>query len=933
MKYCMTLCRVHNKRPRSVVDKIIERMDLSTVLQNTLSPDHATRQHASATLENAVRTAGLASYLSTLINLLSSDTQPQAVRIAAGLAAKNALVNRRDAVKQAEQAQQWLELSAECRASLKNASMQALSLPNLGTTAAQLVAALACLELTQQSWPELIPTLVNNMTSASSTATLKRASVETIGFVCEESDRIGTVLEQHANSILTAVVNGMQQSEPIAVQVASCKALLNSLEFAHSAFSRPNERAFIMQRVCEAAARWTEEDLSVTAFQCLVKIVNLYYSTLSDFMRNGVESLVVSAMRQTSSESVQLQAIEFWSTVCEVELDILERIEDDEHEEADQACFGFAKGALSQLLPALLWLLCQQSDEYGEGAGSSDDWTPAMAAATCLSLLAATVHDDIMSNHTLLSFVQTNLNNQGDWRCREAAAMAFGSCLEGPDHHNMAQLVLSAMPVLITLLTDHSVAVRDTAAWCIGEACRSFVDTISSQPDLLKALEAALLHGLSDRPRVAANCCWAVAHLIEQSADSAMVDPVFFANALQSLLHTATARPDSSEANLRNSAFQALAAIVSSAPESSLPMVQQMVSQFLISQLESLSSTQIVNADDRMRLQELQGHYAAVLQSAIKVLSSDQVVVFADRLMSIILQQCNPMIVSASSRPPTPIDNGTDANLPSSGCAVWEDLLLLMGTLISAVGEHSVQYVEGVSPVLAAALSGAYHLETSLCIIAIIVIGELAQAVKERFAQVSLPFLQLLSSVLSSSLITQSVKPKAISAIGDIALALGAGFCKNQQNLSAVMPILLQAAQVVSRPPGDFDDWDQLDFLVEMRLSLVEAFTCIIQGASEDSTAAQSLSSSIPIILSFIKSIVSLNSTDAQVLLTDSLIKAVIGVLGDTASAFGHSSGPINAALKEPWVAAFISGQRRRRNLPDHIDQVLRWTAGQLTKL
>lgn len=52
--------------------------------------------------------------------------------------------------------------------------------------AAQCVAYLAAAELQVNSWPELIPTLLNNVTTPQSTEQLKEASLDAIGYICED---------------------------------------------------------------------------------------------------------------------------------------------------------------------------------------------------------------------------------------------------------------------------------------------------------------------------------------------------------------------------------------------------------------------------------------------------------------------------------------------------------------------------------------------------------------------------------------------------------------------------------------------------------------------------------------------------------------------------------------------------------------------------
>ena len=63
------------------------------------------------------------------------------------------------------------------------------------------------------------------------------------------------------------------------------------------------------------------------------------------------------------------------------------------------------------------------------------------------------------------------------------------------------------MPVLIELLKDQSVVVRDTAAWTVGRVCEILPDAVIKE-QYLQPLLHALVEGLSAEPRVAANVCW-----------------------------------------------------------------------------------------------------------------------------------------------------------------------------------------------------------------------------------------------------------------------------------------------------------------------------------------------------------------------------------------------------------------------------------------
>lgn len=85
-----------------------------------------------------------------------------------------------------------------------------------------------------------------------------------------------------------------------------------------------------------------------------------------------------------------------------------------------------------------------------------------------MMLLATCCEDDIVPH--VLPFVRDNIKHP-DWRHRDAALMSFGSILEGPDPSQIKPMVEQAMPMLIELMKDNSVVVKDTAAWTIGQSC------------------------------------------------------------------------------------------------------------------------------------------------------------------------------------------------------------------------------------------------------------------------------------------------------------------------------------------------------------------------------------------------------------------------------------------------------------------------------
>lgn len=114
---------------------------------------------------------------------MANESQQPFIRQASGLAIKNSLVAR-DQSRALHQSQRWLALDSTHRAQIKQIVLAALSTKAIGAAAAQVVSAVAAIELPHDQWPELVPTLLNNVTDASDEAK-RMTTLVAIGFVCE----------------------------------------------------------------------------------------------------------------------------------------------------------------------------------------------------------------------------------------------------------------------------------------------------------------------------------------------------------------------------------------------------------------------------------------------------------------------------------------------------------------------------------------------------------------------------------------------------------------------------------------------------------------------------------------------------------------------------------------------------------------------------
>lgn len=209
---------------------------------------------------------------------------------------------------------------------------------------------------------------------------------------------------------------------------------------------------------------------------------------------------------KNQNRNIGIQAIEFWSTVCEVEYDISVSNEESEGQgEETYPIYNFANKAMPEILPVLLSLLTEKDEEDDE-----DDWNISMAAGTCIQLFANVCRDEIVG--PVIQFVEANIRST-DWHHRDAAVMAFGSIMDGPSEKVLGPMCQSALKILCEMMADPVPSVQDTVSWTLGRLCERLSDAIS-EADMPFVIQA-LIFGVAGSTRVGSNCSWAIMNLVE----------------------------------------------------------------------------------------------------------------------------------------------------------------------------------------------------------------------------------------------------------------------------------------------------------------------------------------------------------------------------------------------------------------------------------
>ena len=774
-------------------------MEVTQILLNAQSIDGNVRKHAEDSIKQ-FQEQNLPSFLLSLSGELANDDKPVESRKLAGLILKNAL-DAKEQHRKFELVQSWVTLDSAVKAQIKTCLLQTLSsaVSDARSTASQVIAKIAGIELPQKQWPELIVSLLSNIHQQA--ANVRQATLETLGYLCEEVSP-NVVDQDQVNKILTAVVQGMNASEGNNdVRLAATRALYNALGFAQANFSNDMERDYIMRVVCEATLS-PEVKIRQAAFECLVSISSTYYEKLAHYIQD-IFNITAKAVRE-DEEPVALQAIEFWSSICDEEIDILEDYGGDFTGDSAIPCFYFIKQALPALVPLLLETLLKQEEDQDQDEGA---WNIAMAGGTCLGLVARTVGDDIVP--LVMPFIEENITKP-EWRQREAATYAFGSILEGPSPDKLTPIVNVALTFMLTALTkDPNNHVKDTTAWTLGRIFEFLHGSTIDSPIITQAncqqIITVLLQSMKDVPNVAEKACGALYFLaqgFEEEGPSSTLTP-FFQEIVQALL-TVTHREDASESRLRTAAYETLNEVVRCSTDETTPMVLQLVPVIMM-ELHKTLEGQKLSSDEREKQSELQGLLCGCLQVIIQKLGSSETtkylfMQYADQIMELYLR-----VFACRS------------------ATVHEEAMLAIGALAYATGPDFAKYMPEFYKYLEMGLQNFE--EYQVCAVTVGVVGDICRALEDQILPYCDGIMTQLLKNLSSNQLHRSVKPPIFSCFGDIALAIGENF---EKYLLYAMPMLQSAAELSAHTSGADDDL--VDYTNSLRNGILEAYSGIFQG-------------------------------------------------------------------------------------------------------
>ena len=841
--------------------------ELIRVLEKTVSSSQEDQNEAVRYIQEYVG-RDFNGFLQALSDVLYNQQNPPVVRAAAGLQLKNQLTARDEALRQQQQ-ERWRSLPEQTKIHIKERVFKALGKEIFRPSSApQCVAYIAIIELPEGQWSGLIQALATNVTTANSNQQLKLASLEAIGYICQDIDQ-ACIQASDSNHILNAIVlHGMKEDEIDDVKLAATTALLNSLEFTENNFKQELERDHIMRAVCNATQSRNTQ-ISVVGLQCLVKIMSLYYQYMDRYMSVALYAITTTAMK-SENDDIALQGIEFWSNVCDEEIQLASEAAEAQEagEQPERVSKQFALQALPSLVPILVDMLARQDE-----SDDTEDWKPCKSAGVCLMLLANCCENAIVGH--VVPYIFQNVTSE-DWRRRDAAVMTFGSILDGPDQTTLQPIAIQIVPYLITFMQDASIVVRDSSAWAIGKLCDTVPSTVLNLPhNVLDTLVNALANNLKSESRVASNVCWAINSLITAAGESARegldddVHPPTFLlseylpSIFQGLLNTTDRQenPKDQEHNLRSAAYEALMAVIKAAPIDCYKLVYPTTFQIILQRIQILNEhiqrPEMKTPEIRAQMHDFLSLLWTTLASCIRRMDRTHLTPEqSDNIMQNLLMTLN--------------------NSADSG-ATQEDVFMAASSLLETVGKHFSRYMEVFKPYLIVGLTNSAVPQLNQTAIGLL--SDLSRILGEDLFTHCSEFMNALLTKLRDDTYDKNAKAQILSIFGDFALAFGHRF---DPWISGCLDMLHQANQI---QPADRNDYELVDYCIKLRECAIEGYTGIIQGMKDGrpNHELNFLLPRVPLMIQFIEMVA--NDPD----MTDNLLCSCCGLVGDIIENFGTS--------------------------------------------
>jgi importin subunit beta-1 len=194
-----------------------------------------------------------------------------------------------------------------------------------------------------------------------------------------------------------------------------------------------------------------------------------------------------------------------------------------------------------------------------------------------------------------------------------------------------------------------------------------------------------------------------------------------------------------------------------------------------------------------------------------------------------------------------------------------------------------------------------------LCKTAVGTVSDISRAIEARLTPYCDDIVGALVAALRDESVDRTVKPPVIQCFGEIAMAIGGAF---ENYLNFAIMLLLQA----SGTTADENDDDMVDYVNQLRETILEAYTGIFQGL-RDGNLLNLLKPYLGGVLQFLELLAMDQHRD------DLVLGRAVGLIGDISQMMGSA---VRAELTKDYVKLLI--QEALQSGDETVNETARWT-------
>lgn len=775
----------------------------------------------------------LADFLFTLSEELSNEEKLKENRQLAATIIKNLIVIHDGMQKE------WLQMDEKKQNEIKLRILSSLasSVSQVRKAAGSSIAGICKIELPLGKWTDIILSLVNN--SFNENMNFRLASLETLGYICEELSS-KTINPKDVELILTALIRNLNEDSCDENIAKICLTALNhSIDLADKNFKNPIESNLIFETFFKICSKFVNNQKGSEIFtliiQCFIEIGTKYYQFIEPYITK-ISELTTFIISSGNDEKLSILAFEFWCCIGDKEITL-------------QGTPQY-KGYVEKYTNALQLILANiKKFSTSDDDDEVNDWNLSKSSAFLLSLIVQMSKKELIDQ--LIEYVTKNLSSS-DWKLKNESLLIFGCLLDSPYKDKIKDILHNSIGGLLKLLSDESSYIRKTVSWVICKVTELYPKLFDRA--MLSSVVPTLRISLNDINYVAVNICYCFSNLIKTLGDR---DTVKNSNAFSSYfeplfkdLFTIAYKETSynKDCNLSLTAFLTISNLIDYSSHDK----QDKLEEIMIYVLQAFESTiNSTNNFDALKNYDFQSYLANIIHSIL------------NKFLKTFSQE-NALKIFIIFENSFKQRNG-----------VYDEAILAISSLaLNQKGKFDILMIRFLNYLK---FSLNKFNEMTLNKVALLATGDISRALGNNFANYSSEIIPILIQILASADVVKNNKIIAINTLGDIAMNITDQFFPF---LDPIMKILFSACHL-GLEIADEGDEDNQEYLVNLRLNLVESFTSIA-FAMKDCNRHKEFATYVPTIFEFLKTIMTEKYQPSN-----DLIKNAIGFIADMCTCYG----------------------------------------------